>query len=78
MTKIERVHGTGPRTKATDKETDKDKSQQASRSQWLVYTSANPDEPDGPFDAVIATIGTCGDPMRIGFDGMEEYESTLR
>ena len=70
--KVERVKGTGPRNKSSDKEQEVE---QTSRSQWLVYTEGQ-DDPDGPFDAIIATVGTCGDPMRIGFEGIEEFEKS--
>ncbi|OAX35023.1 FAD/NAD(P)-binding domain-containing protein [Rhizopogon vinicolor AM-OR11-026] len=36
-----------------------------SPSQWLIN-----DGEDGPFDALIVTIGTCGDPMWVPFEGM--------
>lgn len=66
MVKVERVPGTGPHA-------DEPNSKDSPRSQWLVYTSAS-DQPDGPFDAVVCTIGTCGDPIRVGFEGTEEFE----
>ena len=32
------------------------------------------DEPEGPFDAIIVTIGTCGEPMKeMHFDGEDEF-----
>lgn len=71
MVKVERVDGTGPRRKSSDIDQD---AEQATRSKWLIHV-AGQEEPDGPFDAVIATIGTCGDPMRIGFDGTEDFEN---
>ena len=44
------------------------------RSQWLVYTTKNCDtKPDGPFDAVVCTIGTCGEPHRIEFEGTDAF-----
>ncbi|KAL5501120.1 hypothetical protein ACEPAH_9507 [Sanghuangporus vaninii] len=70
VVKVERVSGTGPRSKE-DKSKELDKP--LPRSQWLVYTSGS-DQPDGPFDAVVCTIGTCGDPLRVHFDGTEEFE----
>lgn len=68
MVKVERVPGTAPLA-------DKPDSRDSLRSQWLVYTAGS-DEPDGPFDAVVCTIGTCGDPVRIGFEGTEDFERT--
>ncbi|OCB87566.1 FAD/NAD-binding domain-containing protein [Sanghuangporus baumii] len=70
VVKVERVPGTGPVSKE-DKSKESDKP--LPRSQWLVYTSGS-DQPDGPFDAVVCTIGTCGDPIRVHFDGTEEFE----
>lgn len=71
------MEGTGPPPSSPDDE-DKPSKQgkpEARRSKWLIYTSQN-DEPDGPFDAVVATIGTCGDPIRVEFDGIEDYIKT--
>lgn len=36
-----------------------------SQSRWIVN-----DGEDGEFDAVVATVGTCGEPMRINFPGL--------
>ncbi|KAH8111650.1 FAD/NAD-binding domain-containing protein [Phellopilus nigrolimitatus] len=64
VVKVERVPGTGPA---------KDGSGTQVRSQWRVYTSSS-DDPDGPFDAIICTIGTCGDPLSVSFDGINDFE----
>ncbi|EKM51088.1 uncharacterized protein PHACADRAFT_212988 [Phanerochaete carnosa HHB-10118-sp] len=39
------------------------------RSKWLVN-----DRADGEFDAVIVTIGTCGEPNMVQFPGMPGYK----
>ncbi|KDQ63491.1 hypothetical protein JAAARDRAFT_202926 [Jaapia argillacea MUCL 33604] len=41
----------------------------AGHARWIIN-----DGSDGIFDAVIVTIGTCGDPARIGFPGMPGQE----
>ncbi|KAI9058979.1 FAD/NAD-P-binding domain-containing protein [Trametes sanguinea] len=35
------------------------------QSRWIIN-----DGEDGEFDAVVVTVGTCGQPMRIGFPGL--------
>ncbi|KAH7925801.1 FAD/NAD(P)-binding domain-containing protein [Leucogyrophana mollusca] len=41
-----------------------------SPSQWVIN-----DGEDGLFDALIVTVGTCGDPMWIKFEGMPDDET---
>ncbi|EIN10544.1 FAD/NAD(P)-binding domain-containing protein [Punctularia strigosozonata HHB-11173 SS5] len=43
--------------------------QKLGHARWLIN-----DGSDGPFDAVIVTVGTCGEPMRVGFPGMPKSE----
>ncbi|EJD00301.1 FAD/NAD-binding domain-containing protein [Fomitiporia mediterranea MF3/22] len=72
VVKVERAPGTGP---TGEESKSKDSPSLPRRSKWLVYTRGR-EEPDGPFDAVVCTIGTCGEPIRVHFDGMEEFENS--
>ncbi|KAI0643289.1 FAD/NAD-P-binding domain-containing protein [Trametes meyenii] len=56
VTSVRRVEGTG--THLQDDPS-------GSRSRWLVNDGA-----DGEFDAVVVTVGTCGEPMRVKFPGL--------
>ncbi|TFK56995.1 FAD/NAD(P)-binding domain-containing protein [Heliocybe sulcata] len=38
-------------------------------ARWIIN-----DGEDGPFDAVIVTVGTCGKPQKVGFPGMPDSE----
>ncbi|EPQ60566.1 FAD/NAD P-binding domain-containing protein [Gloeophyllum trabeum ATCC 11539] len=40
-------------------------------ARWIIN-----DGSDGPFDAVIVTIGTCGKPQKVGFPGMPDSEES--
>ena len=74
--KVHRVSGTGPKpdSKSIRREVTDDAKLLSDRSQWLVYTTKNRDtKPDGPFDAVVCTIGTCGEPQRIEFEGTDAF-----
>lgn len=42
-----------------------EKSKDSDRSRWTIN-----DGSEGEFDGLIVCVGTCGDPMWIGFDGM--------
>ncbi|KAL1943656.1 hypothetical protein VTO73DRAFT_4101 [Trametes versicolor] len=53
---VRRVRGTGEHLQADPS---------GSQSRWIVN-----DGEDGEFDAVVATVGTCGEPMRINFPGL--------
>jgi hypothetical protein len=37
-------------------------------ARWIIN-----DGRDGIFDAIIATVGTCGDPLWIPLEGMPKY-----
>lgn len=39
------------------------------RNKWVVNDGA-----DGAFDAVVCSLGTCGEPQRINFDGTDKFE----
>lgn len=56
MTSVRRVKGTGERL---------EQDPSGSQSRWIVN-----DGEDGEFDAVVVTVGTCGEPMRINFPGL--------
>ena len=43
-----------------------------SHARWFVN-----DGEDGPFDAIIATVGTCGDPRRLHFPGAEHFKGAF-
>lgn len=53
---MRRVKGTGEHLQADPS---------GSQSRWIIN-----DGEDGEFDAVVATVGTCGEPMRINFPGL--------
>ncbi|KAI0354367.1 FAD/NAD(P)-binding domain-containing protein [Trametes cingulata] len=54
---VKRVKGTGERLQEDPSG--------ARPSKWIVN-----DGEDGEFDAVVVTVGTCGEPMRVGFPGL--------
>ncbi|KAH9850906.1 FAD/NAD-P-binding domain-containing protein [Lenzites betulinus] len=56
VTSVRRVKGTGERL---------EQDPSGSQSRWIVN-----DGEDGEFDAVVVTVGTCGEPMRINFPGL--------
>ncbi|KAI9058978.1 FAD/NAD-P-binding domain-containing protein [Trametes sanguinea] len=58
---IRRVKGTGPSSQGD--------ALRGSRSRWIIN-----DGEDGIFDAVVATVGTCGMPMRVDFPGLSSEE----
>ncbi|KAI0652799.1 FAD/NAD(P)-binding domain-containing protein [Cubamyces menziesii] len=60
VTSIKRVPGTGQREHLQD-----DPAGSRSRSRWTVN-----DGEDGEFDAVVVTVGTCGEPLRVDFPGL--------
>ena len=67
--------GTGPPPSSPEHEGQdrkKEHTSEASRSKWFIYTSKS-NEPDGPFDAIVATTGTCGEPIRVEFEGMDDF-----
>lgn len=67
MTKVTRA----PSPQSTDP-------REGGHGRWLVHTN-NSEDPEGPFDAVIVTIGTCGEPMKsLHFDGEDEYTNAGR
>ncbi|KAH7914898.1 hypothetical protein BJ138DRAFT_1055951 [Hygrophoropsis aurantiaca] len=65
VTKVRRI----PRECSTGTENfeDGDKSSALSPSKWIIN-----DGKDGEFDALIVTVGTCGEPKWVDFEGMAE------
>jgi len=45
--------------------------EQYGHSRWMV------NETDGPYDAVIVNVGTCGEPMLIDFEGAEQFTGKI-
>ncbi|KAI0759240.1 FAD/NAD-P-binding domain-containing protein [Trametes elegans] len=60
VTSVHRVEGTGEHLQEDPS---------GSQSKWIVN-----DGEDGEFDAVVVTVGTCGEPMRIKFPGLPSSE----
>ncbi|KAH9895874.1 FAD/NAD-P-binding domain-containing protein [Cubamyces lactineus] len=57
------------RVKGTGEHLQEDPS--GSQSRWIIN-----DGEDGEFDAVVATVGTCGEPMRINFPGLPSSDES--